>query len=604
MSGKRIILHLEQIQHFSRNYEILNSLDFNLFEGEIHALVGNHLSGKSTIGKIIAGSEKIQKGSLYIKGKKVVAHSIKKALKMKIAMCYQKQNIVPAFNSIDNIFFGNYPKFFITGKDKEEMRLKATELLKRFNCNIDLDQHLYRINELDRQIINICRILVLDPEILIVDEIGENMPPEKLAITYEILREMRDKGTSIIYITSNFKEVFEIADRVTILNEGYRKATERIEALNPIRLVDLAFETPATPGNINDSTAPFIDSYQESIIDSLPIGEILVNNDLEIVFANIKARNLLKITAPNRQLVGLDRVFNFLADAEFFELIYAIDSGTALTLSGERFQNNILKIVASPIIDYRKEKVGTNIFIEDVSFDYQTQEYLMQAKKVENAASLAAGVAHEIKNPLGIVQNYVELLKLDRQASESLSYLNSIEKELGRIKRIIDNLLSYTRTKKKDAYEPVKINGLLQEVLLLLEHRFSQKDIYVEKTFEGNPVVLGDEDKLKQLFMNLIINSIEAVLEEGVIGISTSTDRQNQSVQIKIKDNGFGISETVRDEIFSPFFTTKVTRTNIGLGLSICQTIVESHKGAIRFTSIPRKNTTFTILLPLITAKD
>ncbi|NLA93354.1 MAG: ATP-binding cassette domain-containing protein [Spirochaetales bacterium] len=605
MSGKKIVLRLEQIHHFSRNSEILNSLDFNLFEGEIHALVGNHLSGKSTVGKIIAGSEKIQGGALYVKGKQVVSHSIQKALKMKIAMCYQHQNIVPAFNSIDNIFFGNHPNFFITKKDKEKMFNRAKELLERFECNIDLDKRLYKINELDRQVINLCRVLILEPEILIVDEIGENMPPGKLEITYEILREMRDRGSSIIYITSNFKEVFKIADRVTILNDGYRKATEEIEALNPMKLVDLAFETSATPsgGTLSDVT-PLIDSYQESIIDALPIGEILVNNRLEIVFANIKARELLKIISPRRQLMGLERVFKFLNDSEFFELIYAIDSGTDLTLSGIRFESNILKIVANPILDLRKVKIGTNIFIEDVSFDYQTREYLMQAKKVENAASLAAGVAHEIKNPLGIVQNYVELLKLDQQAEESFSYLNSIEKELVRITKIVDNLLSYTRTKKKEIYEPIKINELLDEVVLLLEHRFSRKDIYVGKKLAGDPIVLGDENKLKQLFMNLLVNSIEAVLEEGYIGVSTSTNRQKQSVQIKIEDNGFGISESIRDEIFSPFFTTKVTRTNIGLGLSICQNIVESHKGAILYSSVPGKNTIFTIVLPLIPQKE
>lgn len=599
----RPILRLEQIHHFSRNFEILNSVDFNLFEGEIHALVGNHLSGKTTIGKLIAGAEKIQGGSLYIKGEKILNHSVKKALKLGIGMVYQTQNLVPTLNTIDNIFFGNQPNFFISKKSKQEMHDKTLELLARFNCEIDLELPLYRINELHKQIINICRVLILKPQILILDEIGENMPPEKLEITYNILRELSGAGTSIIYITSNFKEVFDIAHRVTILNEGYRKATEKTEALDPMRLINLAFETPTTSTKTPEEQLNFMDSYQESIIDSLPIGEILVNKNLEVVFTNIQARALLKISGPSGQLAGIDRVFSFLDDERFERLIYAIDRGESITLTGERFMNQFLKIAVSPILNLKKQKIGSNIFIEDVSFDYQTREYLMQAKKAENTAALAAGVAHEIKNPLGIMQNYIELLKLGKMDNENQSYLNSIEKELVRITKIVGNLLSFSR-EMKSSYQPVKITDLLQEVLLLLEHKFLSKGITLIKDLKDNPIVFGDENKLKQLFMNLIMNAIEAVLEEGVIGVYVTTDKEKQIVHIRIKDNGFGISEAASDNVFSPFFTTKVTRTNIGLGLSICQNIVESHKGIIKFTSIPRKNTTFTITLPLIKSTD
>jgi len=598
-SYRPTILSLEKIHHYSKNYEILNRVDFNLFEGEIHALVGNHLSGKTTIGRLIAGSEKMQEGSIYIQGEKIHNHSIKKALKLGIGMVYQAQTLVPTLNIVENIFFGNQPKFFISKKVEQQMYDTSRELLSRFDCDIPLDQPLYRMNELNKQIINICRVLVLKPRILIVDEIGENMPPEKLEITYKVLRELSEEGTSIIYITSNFKEVFNIAHRVTILNEGYRKATEKIESLDPMRLINLAFETPSTSTQAPNNPIRFMDSYQESIIDTLPIGEILVNPDLEVVFTNMQARKLLKISGPRGQLAGLDRVFGFLDDEKFYQLIYTIDRGESITLTGEPFMNQYLKIAVSSIQNQKKQKIGSNIFIEDVSFDYQTREYLMQAKKAENTAALAAGVAHEIKNPLGIMQNYLELLKLEKIDTEGRSYLASIEKELVRITKIVGNLLSFSR-EKKIPYQSVRIISLVEEVILLLAHKFSSKQILVTTDFNDDPRVFGDEDKLKQLFMNLLINAIEAVLEKGLIEIYVATDRKKNIVHISIKDNGFGISEGDSDKIFSPFFTSKVTRTNIGLGLSICQNIVESHKGVIKFTSIPSKNTTFTITLPLI----
>jgi len=235
--------------------------------------------------------------------------------------------------------------------------------------------------------------------------------------------------------------------------------------LDPIRLINLTFETSSMSTDSPYDPVKFMDSYQESIIDALPIGEILINSSLEVVFANAQARNLLKITGLSGQLARIDQFFNFLDDETFHRLIYTIDRGESLTLTGERFNNQFLKIAVSPIQNLQKQKIGSNIFIEDVSFDYQTREYLMQAKKAENTAALAAGVAHEIKNPLGIMQNYIELLKLGKLNAENQSYLNSIEKELVRITKIVGNLLSYSR-EMKIPYQPLSVVDILQEILV------------------------------------------------------------------------------------------------------------------------------------------
>jgi len=143
------------------------------------------------------------------------------------------------------------------------------------------------------------------------------------------------------------------------------------------------------------------------------------------------------------------------------------------------------------------------------------------------------------------------------------------------------------------------ITLLIDEIIMLLGHKISLKKIKVIKNYKDtNIFVFGQENKLKQLFMNLLVNAIEAVLDLGIIEITVSHNNSEKTVTISISDNGYGIPVDIQNDIFTPFYTTKMTRTNTGLGLSICQHIVESHEGLITFTSTPGKGTVFTVRLP------
>ena len=144
------------------------------------------------------------------------------------------------------------------------------------------------------------------------------------------------------------------------------------------------------------------------------------------------------------------------------------------------------------------------------------------------------------------------------------------------------------------------IDTRVDEVIVLLSHKIHDKCVNVSK--ESVPPVIevvGDENKLKQLLLNLINNSIEAVLNEGLIEIRLAEDRPNRQVHVRISDNGYGIPKEIGSEIFTPFFSTKLDKKNTGLGLSICQNIVETHRGTIRFESDPGNRTTFVVTLPL-----
>lgn len=599
MSRKKVLLRLEGIRHTYGHTVALNSVDFNLFEGEIHAIAGDHRSGKTTVGKIIAGSERKQEGRIWFDGKELNNLTIQKALQLGIGMVYQVQkNLVPSMNAVENMFCGNHNQFLITKRYRQQMEASCLGLLEKFNLSLPLDTPLYKLEERDRQIINICHALARKPRILILDDINSSLLPSEMDRVFQLLLQEKAQGTSIIYITGSLNEIFKIADRVTILQDGYRKGTESVGALDPARLVSLAYTSTANEGTNNDVNS-LLNAYQEAMLDDLPIGEMIVNLKGEAVFINQQAKKLLQHIPELYRYKPLSQLLNFLPKGAYDKLIHLLKGDQGGDLDSVKIGDIIVKFTFSPIVEQSGDHIGMNVFIEDMSFAYQTREYLMQANKNASVAALAAGVAHEIKNPLAIIQNYVDLMRLCPLDDEGKTNVDHIERELTRISEIISNLLSFSRMNRL-AVLPLSLEKILDEVLMLLGHRLSQKNVHIRQKFKQISLVSGDENKLKQLFINLIMNAWEAVLEDGLIELELDEDFANKTVSVIVRDDGCGILNQDRDKIFFPFYTTKMARTNIGLGLSICQNIVEQHTGVMKFSSNQGRGTTFVVTLPAL----
>jgi len=598
----RILLRMEAIEYSYGSSLVLNGVDFTLYEGEIHALAGDHRAGKTTMGKILSGAVRKQKGKIFINGEEIHNLTIRRAIQLGIGMVYQGETLIPSLNAIDNIYCGIQQKFFIDRNTRRSMGEESRRLLDLFDVSIPLDEPFYKLDERKKQIIYICHVLSRNPRIIVIDEIGNSLPPAELDLVFSILRHKRDRGVSVIYITSNFNEVFKIADRVTILKDGCRKGTEDVRALDPARLIDMAY-TSVQNTQRGPKGAILFDSFQESIIDELPIGEIILDNAKQVIFVNRQAAKLLKPLRTDYRGKELTLVFPQLGKANLDRIDALSNAESACDLHDIIVGDRMLKLTFGPILTHWKQRVGTNVFIEDVSFTYQTKEYLIEANKAASVAALAAGVAHEIKNPLAIISNYVELLKISSDSKENRQNLSRIDSELKRITEIIGSLLSFSRI-KQTTFSPNSLRILLEEVLMLLSHKISQKRIEILTSFENDPILYTDENKLKQLFMNLIVNAIDAVLDEGRIRVAVIGDTTDRSVSILISDNGHGIPSDVREKIFAPFFTTKMNRTNIGLGLAICQNIVELHKGVMKLVNVPGWKTTFMVSLPLGPRRD
>jgi two-component system NtrC family sensor kinase len=264
-------------------------------------------------------------------------------------------------------------------------------------------------------------------------------------------------------------------------------------------------------------------------------------------------------------------------------------------------------ITATPIEDMAGQNRAL-IFLRDVT-DKRVQELqLLQAEKMSSIGLLAAGVAHEINNPLTSVAGYAEaLLRRFRDEPDLLddprlevfkNYLSIIIRESYRCKGIIDCLLSFSR-KSDGTTDRVDINQTLQEVLELVRHKSRYEHVDIREDLQADlPPIRGDAAGLRQVFMNLLINAHQAIKGAGQVAISTRWE--GSSVIIKVSDSGCGIDRDHLDHIWEPFFTTKTVGQGLGLGLAVTFNIVKRHEGEIKVDSTKGEGSTFTVILPAL----
>ncbi|MBW1716498.1 MAG: HAMP domain-containing protein [Deltaproteobacteria bacterium] len=246
----------------------------------------------------------------------------------------------------------------------------------------------------------------------------------------------------------------------------------------------------------------------------------------------------------------------------------------------------------------------------------QAQEELVRSEKLASVGRLASGVAHEIGNPIGIVLGYLDLLKgSDLKKSEQADFIARIEKEIDRVNRTIGNLLDFSRPSKGEV-KAVSVQQIIDDTLDILKPQPMMTDIRVVVDREAaQDTVLADPDKLKQVFLNIAMNALDAMaanqtkhasdskqfsiitrlVSESGSGTSGSTTR----VHVDCIDNGPGISAKDLSRIFDPFYTTKEPGKGTGLGLSVSLRIVEDMGGDIKVRSDVGKGTTMTVILPL-----
>lgn len=251
--------------------------------------------------------------------------------------------------------------------------------------------------------------------------------------------------------------------------------------------------------------------------------------------------------------------------------------------------------------DGQGKKMGALLSIQDLSEMKELEDKIRRADKLTALATMAAGMAHEIKNPLSSMKVFAQLLPLKIDDPEYRKKLGEIlPREIDRIDRIVESLLGFARS-TAPTFEKVRIEEILEENVKYFSEKAENAGVKIKRSYAELPEIEVDKGQLSQVFSNLILNAIQAMPDGGELAVTTlpgkTIDQVLQNVKVKVSDTGHGIPEEMQKKLFDPFFTTKYGGT--GLGLTIAHSVVDGHKGFIDVESRVGKGTTFTVTLPV-----
>lgn len=341
--------------------------------------------------------------------------------------------------------------------------------------------------------------------------------------------------------------------------------------------------------------------YSASIMRGLSSGIVVVNMHGVITQVNAAALQILEleeadlIDRPLAELTGTAELHA--------AVLQTMQSGVPqdrrevpIQVKGQEIP---IGLSTSLLEDHLGRPIGVIANFRNISIIKKLGEQAKRAKYLASLGEMAAGVAHEIRNPLNAIRGFAQLLCDKQKEGEAKEWTNIIVEEVDRMNRIVQDMLDFSR-QRVPTLMPVNLDELLQATLKELQGQFESNQVQMDYQWtEQLPPALGNVDKLKQVFLNVIRNGIEAMPGGGRMRIRGRVDMavegEGNEVIVSIADNGIGMDEDTLGKIFDPFFTKKDTGT--GLGLSICAKIIEQHNGRIEVHSQPGKGTMFDLVL-------
>ncbi len=350
----------------------------------------------------------------------------------------------------------------------------------------------------------------------------------------------------------------------------------------------------------------------QNIFHSMIDGVLLVSPSLTIRESNLTVEDMFHRSRDSflhrgleelfpRQSHVLDKARNVLTTGACY---HDVEAEGARNTPASQFPVNL---TLSPFLQSDDSIHGAVVLIKNMSLIRELEERQRPADHLDHLAAVTMGMAHEIRNPLGGIRGSAQLLRQEIANESHREYLDVVVSEVGRIDRMIKRMVDLTRPLDL-RMERTNIHKVLKEILMLEKDSLARKRGRFEQTYDPSlPPIEADEDQLKQVFLNLIKNAVEASREEGKIqivtrvssgyAIKTAATVSRQNIVVEIIDSGEGMDESAQKKLFTPFYTTK--KKGSGLGLAISLKIIEDHHGKIKVTSEKDLGTTVQVFLPL-----
>ncbi|MCZ7602828.1 MAG: PAS domain S-box protein [Ignavibacteriales bacterium] len=373
------------------------------------------------------------------------------------------------------------------------------------------------------------------------------------------------------------------------------------------------------------------------ILDSLEVGVVYVDHENRFAFVNSAGEEIRGICSEERLGTSILQCHSERIHGKVLDDLKAFHSGEYATRhkmiksKGRYFDNNysVVKddegnfkgvvLVSQDVtekVELEKELKKANEELEkkikertiEIKTAYEklkmAQRQLMQSEKMAAIGQFVSGVAHEINNPLDGIQNCIRMVLGDldnkQQAEE---YLPLAMEGLFKIEVLVRRLLDYAKP-HSDEKVKVNIHDVIDDAIELTKFKLKKKGVAIQKRYNHEPLfIYGETHYLSQVFVNLILNSFDAMEQEGFITIETYLEN-NKNVKINVKDNGVGVSEKDQAKVFNPFFTTKQKNNGTGLGLYLAYNVISEHAGKIEFNSKLDEGSEITIMLPFFNEEN
>jgi len=340
--------------------------------------------------------------------------------------------------------------------------------------------------------------------------------------------------------------------------------------------------------------------FSENIVESLNVGVLAVDLEGRVESWNTQLKHLIGV--PRHDAVGrkLEEVLpsDLVAEIDARAADEHVSSIYKFHLRNRAGRALVVNVSIAPLVGKAGERIGRLILLDDITQRVRLEEQLIQTEKLTSLGLLAAGVAHEVNTPLAVISNYIQMLAKQLPGDDPRHRLiEKIVKQTFRASEIVNNLLNFSRTGAAEFID-VDLNAVVEETLLLVSHPFKTARVHVIKSLEKQlPPVLGSNNRLQQVFLNLFMNARDAMPNGGMLEVRT--EASNGYVEVEVTDTGTGIPRENLMRIFDPFFTTKSSGRGTGLGLSVSYGIIKEHAGRIDVRSTPGKGTSFRLEFPV-----
>ncbi len=378
-----------------------------------------------------------------------------------------------------------------------------------------------------------------------------------------------------------YRAIQKKAESLRSANMNLEKATETMKEMN-LHLEDMVTSRTQELAMSEEKFRNFFHNSKDMVF--------FCNNSGTIVDINDAGLEILDYTDKDQSKLSLKHLFADDTDLKKFNISlqqkkYVEDFEAELVKRDGGIIYALLS--ATAIYDKSGEIIGCEGIAKDLTRLKTMTQQMISTEKMASVGQMAAGVAHEINTPLGIILGYSQLMKDDfSPESETHENLVVVERQSQACRKIVADLLKFSR-QSGSSLKDVNINEILTDVLAITEHNLNLDHIDIVRNFSDTlPVITGDEEKLRQVFVNLINNAQHAMEGEGgTLTVRTRFSEDRQVVTISIVDTGTGIDSEIRSRIFDPFFTTKSVGKGTGLGLSVSYGIIEDHAGTITVES-------------------